>query len=56
MPEIKMCEGCCVKMVQFIGTGRKQKLTIVELNMVLIYMQGLETLVDFKCLCGKFPS
>ena len=21
MPEIKMCEGCCVKMVQFIGTG-----------------------------------
>ena len=25
MPETKACEGCCVKMVQFIGTGKGYK-------------------------------
>ena len=40
MPETKACEGCCVKMVQFIGTGKKKK--------------EIETTKEYQETCIKF--
>ena len=36
MPETKACEGCCVKMVQFIGTGKKDSLVPVTVTVPLL--------------------
>ena len=45
MPPVAPCEGCCVKMVQFIGTDHYQ---VKDLNQK--YHQEFETKDLLRCL------